>query len=157
TALVEASSALSAADPEPLHRLAVRAARDHGALVSPLDAAPVGELVALTSDHGICVDAVAAADVHQAIPELVRRFSRRTGAPPAGLRVAERMSGDALDALLEVDVPALPEAWRTAACALASVARHALARRWRARAIDTRRWAAIVELGDPLVVEVFRS
>jgi hypothetical protein len=96
-------------------------------------------------------------DVNRAIPELVRRFVGRVGAPPAGARVAQRMSGEAVDALVEVDVPPLPEPWRVAVRAFASVARSALLERWRAPVRDLRRWPAILEMGRAVAVELLRS
>jgi hypothetical protein len=67
------------------------------------------------------------------------------------------MSGDAVDALVEVDVPPLPEAWRIAVRAFASAARSALLARWRAPVRDLRRWPAIVEIGPAVIVEVARA
>jgi hypothetical protein len=95
--------------------------------------------------------------VNRAIPELVRRFVRRVGAPPAGVRVAERMSAEAVDALVDVDVSPLPDPWRVAVRAFASTARGALTSRWRAPMRDLRRWPAIVEIGREVAVELQRS
>jgi hypothetical protein len=156
-ALVAPAPALAAADPAPLHRRAVRLAAARGLLGAPLEAARFGDFIALMSAGGICVDAILAERVHDAVPELVRRFVARAGAPPAGIQVAERLRGDAADALVEVDVPPLPEAWRVAVRAFASLARSALERRWRARAAETRGWPAIVEIGEPPVVEIARA
>lgn len=154
---VEPSFALRSADPEPLHQLAIRAAREHGWLGAPLAVAPVGDLVMATGDQ-ICVDALAAADVHEAVPDLVVRFSRRAGVPPAGLHVEERIGADALDALLESDAPALPEAWRLAVRALVSVARRMFAIRYpHLRMSDVRYWPAVAELGERIFIEVSRS
>jgi hypothetical protein len=156
-ALVDPGLGLAEADPEVLHRRALRLAANRGLLSAPLEVAQLGDGVTLTGDAGFCVDAVLGDDVNRAIPELVRRFVGRVGGPPAGVRVSERMRGDAVDALVEVDVPKLPEAWRVAVRAFASVARSALLTRWRAVVPDLRRWPAIVEIGHEVVVELQRA
>jgi hypothetical protein len=156
-ALIDPGLGLAIADPEPLHARAVRIAARRGLLSAPLEAARFGDFVTLTGAAGFCVDAVLGDDVNRAIPELVRRFASRVGAPPAGARVAQRMSGEAVDALVEVDVPPLPEPWRIAVRAFASLARSALLERWRAPVRDLRRWPAIVEIGRAVAVELLRS
>jgi hypothetical protein len=156
-ALIDPGLGLAGADPEVLHARALRLAARRGLLSAPLDAARFGDTVTLTGAAGFCVDAVLGDDVNRAIPELVRRFAGRVGAPPAGARVAQRMSGEAVDALVEVDVPPLPEPWRVAVRAFASVARSALLERWRAPVRDLRCWPAILEIGRAVAVEILRS
>jgi hypothetical protein len=156
-AMIDPGLGLAIADAEILHARALRIAVRRGLLQTPLDAARFGDTVTLTGPSGFCVDAVVGDDVNRAIPELVRRFTRRVGAPPPGARVAPRMSGEAVDALVEVDVPPLPEPWRMAVRAFASLARSALLERWRAPVRDLRRWPAIVEMGRAVAVELSRS
>ena len=156
-ALLDPGLALAAADPEALHRRALRFAMGRGLLSTPLDAARFGDFVTLTGDAGFCVDAVLGDDANRAIPELVRRFASRVGASPAGVRVTSRMSGEAVDALVEVDVPPLADPWRVAVRAFASAARSALLGRWRAPVRDLRRWPAIVEIGRDVAVELLRT
>jgi hypothetical protein len=156
-ALIDPGLSLFMADPEPLHRSALRLAGARGLGSTPLSAARFGDTVTLTGEAGFCVDAVPGDDVDRVIPELVRRFARRTGGPPAGISVAPRMSGEAVDALVDVDVPPLPEPFRVAVRAFASAARSALLARWRAPVRALRRWPAIVEVGPGVVVELLRS
>jgi hypothetical protein len=157
TSTIEPGPALAGADPEPLHRCAMRVAAARGKLESPLEAAPLADFVTLTSASGICVDAILAADVHDAIPHLVRRLNGRTGGAAPPIHVVERMRGDASDALLEVDVPSLPEDWRVAVRAFASLGRSVLLERWRAHVHDLRRWPAIIEIGTGLTIELQRA
>jgi hypothetical protein len=171
TTFTEPSRALAAADPEPLHRLAIAAAARRGLFAAPLEAAPFGDLVVLTGETGFCVDAIPIdrgpsagshetafpTSPHDAIPEIARKFARRSGAPPAGIRVSTQMRSEHADSLVEVDVPPLPEAWRIAVRAFASLARDVLRQRWRARMSDLRRWPGIVEIGPRTAVELRRS
>jgi hypothetical protein len=171
TGLADPVRGLAAADPEPLHRVALATAGRSGLFATPLEAAPFGDWVVATSESGFCVDAiltdpgtpsgtsdtVLAPTPHDAIPEIVRRFNRRAGAPPPGIRVAERMRDDHVEAWVEVDVPALPEPWRAAVRAFASLARELLRRRMRTAMKDLQRWPAIVEMGPNIAVELGRS
>jgi hypothetical protein len=156
---IDAWSALQEADAEPLHACAIRFAARRRVLSGALEIARFGDFVTLTGDTVFCLDAVLGEDVHRAVPELVRRLMRRSGSPPPAICVADRMSLPALDALADVDVPTLTEAWRAAVRAFASAARAAVAERWRVALADLRRWPAVVELGrdHEATVEILAS
>jgi hypothetical protein len=147
------SLALDAADPEPLHALAIRLAGRLGFLDGPLAAAPFGDGVAVTGARGLVVDFVPAPDVHDAIPDVASRFARRASQPPRAIEVLDRLPTADHDGIGEVDVPAVPDAWRPALWAGASLLRAAAAARWGARLRDTRGWPAVVVGSDRVELE----
>lgn len=155
-ATVDPSFAIRDLDPEPLHRLALRAAKDLGQLDGALDVMKVGDVAAAMSGE-ICVDAERADDLHDAVPALVRRFSERVGKAPTSVHVGDRLSDDALSTWLDIDAPSVSDLLRPALRAIASVARVLLYKRWRARVSDARRWPAIISCGAQVNVEISRS
>ena len=141
------SLVLERADPGPLHAAAVRAASELGYLET-LRAVPFGGGVAAMGKGGLVADWLpGAADVHDAVPELVQRYAARAGRPPPAVEVEERLATADLDAIAEIDAPAVPDRWRPALWAAASLVRAAAAERWRVRHADARGWPAIV-VGD---------
>jgi hypothetical protein len=142
------SLVLERADPEPLHAAALRAAAELGYLEAPLRAVPFGGGVAAMGAQGLVADWLpGAADLHDAVSELVQRYAARAGCPPAAVEVEERLATADLDAIAEIDAPAVPDRWRPALWAAASLVRAAAAERWRVRQADARGWPAIV-VGD---------
>ena len=142
---------LERADPEPLHAAAVRAAVQLGFLEAPLRAVPFGGGVAALGAGGLVADWLPGTpDPHDAVPELVQRYTARAGRPPAAVEVEERLATADLDAIAEIDAPAVPDRWRPALRTAASLVRAAAAERWRVRHADARGWPAVV-VGDQAV------
>src|SRR6185437_11084611 len=142
---------LERADPEPLHAAAVRAAAQLGFLEAPLRAVPFGGGVAALGAGGLVADWLPGTpNLHDAVPELVQRYTARAGRPPAAEEVEERLATADLDAIAEIDAPAVPDRWRPALRTAASLVRAAAAERWRVRHADARGWPAVV-VGDQAV------
>ncbi len=136
---------LERADPEPLHAASVRAAARLGYLDAPLRAVPFGGGVAAMGAGGLAADWLpGVADLHDAVPELVQRYAARVGQSPSGVEIEDRLATADLDAIAEIDAPAVPDRWRPALWAAASLVRAAAAERWRVRHADVRGWSAIV-------------
>lgn len=142
-------------DPEPLHRGALGFAAGRGWLAGDLVLAPIGDGAAIMAGE-ICVDHVPLS-VDDALPALVRRFAARLGRPPAGITTEPQLAPPALDAFTEVDVMALPDRWRAAARAAASVARRLAREDWRVGLRELRGWPARVRPGRPPTVELPRA
>jgi hypothetical protein len=142
-------------DPEPLHRGALRFATGRGWLAGDLVLAPIGDGAAVMAGE-ICVDHVPLS-VDDALPALVRRFTARLGRAPAGVSTEPRLAPSALDAFTEVDMMALPDRWRAAARAAASVARRLAREAWRVGPRELRGWAARVRPGRPPTIELPRA
>jgi hypothetical protein len=117
--------------------------------------APLGDGAALMAGD-VCVDH-APCSVDEALPAMVRRFVARLKRPPAGVTVEERLPPAAADAFAEVDVMALPDAWRAAARAAASVARRLVREEWRVGLPELRGWLARVRDSRPLTIELPRT
>lgn len=150
-----ARAAFAELDPAPLHAGALRFAGARGWLAGELVLAPLGDGAALMADD-LCVDH-APGGVEEALPALVRRFAARLGRPPAGVTVEARLPASTADALAEVDVMALPDPWRAAARAAASIARRLAREAWRIGPRELRGWPARVRDGCPLTIELPRA
>jgi hypothetical protein len=129
-------------DPELLHRLALRRMTRAPDFAAHLKLAPLGDGVVAIGPRGCVVDFVAGATVHGAVPRIVQRFRERAGRDPESLDVADRLESADIDAVTEVDVPSLPEHWRTAARACGSLLRFIAEAAWRTSMRSTRGWAA---------------
>lgn len=148
-AIIAPLSVLDAEDPEPLHRLALDLALRAELLVE-LHLVPFGDEIVLLAVDQLVVDAVSAAGVHEAVPELVRRFTQRAARPPEELAVSACAIASDLDAIAEIDAPVLPRAWQPAVRAAASLVRALLLRRCQACLSDVRGWPAIAENEDTI-------
>jgi len=146
------SQILAGADPAGLHALATRIAAAGGHLASTLRVAPFSGGVIVLADRGVVVDALDERDPHEAVAAIASGFARRAGRPPAGIEVLDRLPGADLDAVLEIDVPSLPEAWRRATWTAASALRARAVDRWRLRMADARGWPATLVGGDAVVL-----
>jgi hypothetical protein len=140
---------LADADPEPLHRLALGVALREK-LLHELRLVPFGDEVVLLAAEQMVVDSVPAPDVHEAVPELVRRFALRCGQLPDELSVLRSASTSESDAIADIDTPSLPTSWQPSVRAGAAVARALLFRRWKARLHDVRGWTAIAVNEDEI-------
>lgn len=143
-AAVFPAQTLAGGDPEPLHRLAVRLARRRGYLDMPLRTAPFGGGQVVLGGRGVVVDWLPAPDVHDAVADVARRFAERAGEPPAGIDVGADLSIPDLDAVSEIDAPAVADPWRPALWAAASLVRAAAMERWGLAMRDVRGWSATV-------------
>jgi hypothetical protein len=132
-------------DPEPMHAAAVRIAAARGWLNEAIRLAPVGTTTVAMAG-GLCLDFLPGAPV-DVLPSIVRRFRDRAGRSPAEVIVDDRASLAVIDAITEIDVTALPDPWRAATRAAASVARRCARDGWRASVSDLRGWPATVS-GD---------
>lgn len=155
-ARIAPAGALRESDPESLHREAIAAAVEDELIDTSLRIRALGDsAVVMCGD--LCIDALRGADVHAVVPDAVSRFTSRAGAPPPGVTVESEPSDSRdIDALTEVDVPALPERWRIAVRAFASVARRLAGNEWGVQMRDLHGWRARVESGRPLRVHLPR-
>ncbi len=144
------ADALTPVDPEPLHACAleVGASMHDGALRVWRSAdtayAMAGE---------VCADAIPTGDATELA--LARRYERRTGLPPTSIVLAHPPMEEDVRLVMDVDLPALADAWRPAVRAFASVLRVELASNARVeleslRAMD----ATLVRRSDRWVVSV---
>lgn len=140
-------------DPEPLHAAAIRVAAARGWLDAELVLARLGDDTVAVAGGDLCVDTLPAPP-DDALPAIVRRFAARAGRPPVAVAIAARLDDVAVDAVAEVDVMALPDRWRSAARAVASVARRIAAETWHVDLRALRKWPARIEVGDPIVLEI---
>lgn len=111
---------LDRTDPAPLRRGAVALARAHGLLNGPLLVAPFGDGTAAFQGR-VLLDWRLTTPPDRSLPELVDALTPRTNGPGHEVRVFERVPDAQLDVLHDVDVPALPDAWRPAVASAASV------------------------------------
>ncbi|MEM9189377.1 MAG: hypothetical protein AAGF12_09385 [Myxococcota bacterium] len=105
-------------DPEPLHRIALQHAAPFR--TGDLSVWPTSDIT-YAMDSRLCVDALPSSP--NVVERLVRRYQERVGEPPSSIEMLERGTSTHLDAILEVDLPALPESWRPAVRACASAIR----------------------------------
>jgi hypothetical protein len=142
---MSATQTLADADPEPLHRLALHVALAQKWDVLSLRSVPAAGAIHALSPENIVVDTVEGVDnAHQAVSRLVERFMARTKLSPVAVSVEVEGTLSDIDSLRDVDVPAVPDAWRPAVRAAASVARCGLLHTWRATLRQVRSWPADV-------------
>jgi hypothetical protein len=142
---------LAEADPEPLHRFAIRSALRQSA--AHIRIVPFGaEFVALLPGDIVADSVVGCPSGHSAVPEIVGNFIARFGAPPDEVEVVDSPKGSELDAISAVDVPGISDRFRPAVRAAASVARSVLTRTWNLTMHDLHGWQAFVTSNGPIHV-----
>lgn len=135
---------LDRTDPAPLHRGATELARAHGLLSEPLLIAPFGEGTVAFRGR-VLLDWRLTTPPDRSLPELVHALVPETHRSGLEVRVLDRIPGVQLDVLNDVDVPALPDAWRPAVASLASVLFELARLQLGIDGRRIRRWPALVD------------
>lgn len=137
---------LRGSDPEPLRMLGLRTLAE----VCPdsqVRIAPFGDGFVAITEPAIVVDWEPNSTMDAAIVHVAQRFIAATGAPPTSIETQERIARADADLIHAVDVPALPDPWRTPIMTLASTLQVLLQREWRASRAECRGWRARVSPG----------
>ncbi len=137
-------------DPEPVHRIAVQAWAASSGFAEGVVIAPWGDgWVALSGD--VAVDFCLDGDVKQCVEQVASQCNARAGHFPTGVERVELLTQptEAGRALLgSLDTPSVPDRWRPAILALASVAAQRLRAIHQASVADARGWrASLTETG----------
>ncbi len=138
---------LADSDPEPAHRIAVQVCVASGGAAEGVVIAPWGDgWIAMSRDVAIdfCLDG----DVEQSLEAVVSRFKARAGEFPAGVALRSQATEGARHVLGTLDMPSIPDTWRPAVLALASVVAQKLRETYGANVADLRSWqASLTETG----------
>ncbi|MCA9633999.1 MAG: hypothetical protein KC766_40405, partial [Myxococcales bacterium] len=122
SARVSPGQVLQGAEPEPVHRLALQLAK----LEEPdLQLTRWGDGW-LATTNTLVVDSALEGDPEEALPAVVQRFRERTGDAPQSVELLGTPAESARVSMELLDSPSLPDPWRPAMLALASVMRQQL-------------------------------
>ncbi len=144
------SQVLEASDPEPAHRIAVQAWASSGS-TKEVVIAPWGDgWVAMSGD--VAVDFCLDGDVQASVEHVASQFKARAGHFPAGVELLTQPTEAGRALLGSLDTPSVPDAWRPAILALASVVAQELRAIHQASVADVRGWRASLTETD-IVVE----
>lgn len=144
---------LDSIDPEPVHGAAVRFSAARGWLDGGLVLVPFGDQLVAVANEDLCLDAEPRGNT-DALPAIVKRYADRVGRPPSAVTVQEQLPASMIDAVADVDIMRLPERWRVATRAGASVARRLAAEVWRTDLRALRAWPARVHDVAPVRIEL---